>query len=208
MKREASNQLAKMTERKPEIASVVTPIVSDGDLQLDFTKNLAQPLGLLVSRKLLCIASPVFKAMLGDDSRFSESTTKTLNPNGVQVVRLGDDNYTMMEIIMNVIHFQGRKVPPTLLFPQFDICARLCDKYDMAESLGHWTGIWSKSYLPNVELPDYRRWLFISTVFNLKEAHAASTRHIVLNATLFDPEELMYHGDTQFSEGVPATFLG
>lgn len=118
MKRKASNQLAKMIEKKRKIASVVTPIVSDGDLQLDFIQDLAQPLGLLVSHKLLCIASPVFKAMLGDDSRFSESTTKTLNANGVQVVRLGHDNYTMMEIIMNVIHLQGRKVPPTLLFPQ------------------------------------------------------------------------------------------
>jgi len=208
MKRKASEKLLKTAEEEPQIASLVTPIISDGDLQLDFTKDLAQPLGLLVSRHTLCLSSPVFKAMFHDNSRWYKSVNKTLNTDGVQVFRLEDDYYAPMEIIMNIIHLQGHKVPPVLLFPQLELCACLCDKYDLGRSLGGWPGIWMKSYLRRVETPGFERWLYISSIFKRHDIFTTVTRHMVLNTTLSDTGELLYQRSTLWAEGVATSTLG
>lgn len=208
MKRKASRKLLKAVEEEPPIASLVTPIISEGDLQLDFSKDLSQPLGLLVSRYTLCLSSPVFKAMFSDDSRWCKSSKKTFNGDGIQVVRLEDDDFAPMEIIMNVIHLQGSKVPPVLLFPQLDLCARLCDKYDLGESLGGWPEIWMKPYLEKVATPGFDRWLFISSIFKQDDVFPAAARHLLMNTTLSDHDELLYEGSSRYSEGVPTSTLG
>lgn len=208
MKRKASKKLSKAVEEESQIASLVTQIVSEGDLQLDFSKDLSQPLGLLVSRYTLCLSSPVFKTMFSDDSRWCKSTKKTFNTDGIQVVRLEDDDFGPMEIIMNVIHLQGSKVPPVLLFPELDLCARLCDKYDLGGSLGGWPEIWMKPYLLKVDTPGFARWLFISSIFKQDNVFITAARHLLINTTLSDNDELLYEGSSHYSEGVPTSTLG
>lgn len=85
MKRKASKTPLKAVVEEPPIATLVTPIVSEGDLQLDLTKDLSQPLGLLVSRHTLCLSSPVFKAMFSNDSPWCDSANRTLNADVIQV---------------------------------------------------------------------------------------------------------------------------
>ncbi len=208
MKRKASKELLKTACGEAEVASIVVPIIPNGDLQLDFTNDLAQPIGLLVNRNILCIASPVFKAMLGDDSRFRDTTPKTMNADGIEVVALEDDDFTTMEILMNVIHLQGPKVPATVSFLRLDLCARLCDKYDLGESLGGWPKMWMEDYLPIVKPKGYERWLFISMIFRQSSAFTIITRYLVLNTTLSDTGELLCRGSRSSSEGVPSSVLG
>ncbi len=208
MKRKASKTPLKAVVEEPPIATLVTPIVSEGDLQLDFTKDLSQPLGLLVSRHTLCLSSPVFKAMFSNDSPWCDSANRTLNADGIQVFRLEDDDIASMEIIMNIIHLQCRKIPRVLLFPQLDSCASLCDKYDLEGCLGGWPDIWMRPYLDRSTEPGFGRWLFISSIFKEEDIFAKITRHLALNTTLSDAGELLYQGDNSFSEGMPASTLG
>lgn len=208
MKRKASKELLKTAEEEAEVASIVVPIIPNGDLQLDFTKDLAQPIGLLVNRNILCIASPVFKAMLGDDSRFRDTMPKTMNADGTEVISLEDDDFATMEILMNIVHLQGHKVPSIVSFLRLDLCARLCDKYDLGRSLGGWPEIWMKPHLPIVEIEGYERWLFISLIFRQSSAFAAITRCLVLNTTLSDTGELLCRGSSSFSEGVSGSVIG
>ena len=213
MKRKASKQLSKRGEddvASIQVASLVTEIDPDGDLQMDFVDRTNdsrdQLRGLLVSRHTLRLSSPVFRTMLADDSPFHESRDRTTNKNGLQVIRFEDDDVASMEILMNAIHLQNHRVPINLTMAQFEELAIVCDKYDI-RCLGPWAETWSKGHL-YYNCSGLTRELFIATVFTLAEWFVQITKELILDTTLSSDGELLLDDNSRFREGVPQSILG
>ena len=213
MKRKASEQLSKEGERDGgsiQAALLVTEIDPDGDLQMDFVdrtnKNGGQFRGLLVSKHILRLGSPVFRTMLADDSPFQESETRTTNRDGIQVIHFEEDDVTLMEILMNAIHLQNHRVPIALTTGQLEGLAVICDKYDI-RCLGPWAELWSGPYRDK-DCCDLKRALFIATVFRLADWFVGLTRELIFHTTSSTEGELFLNNSSRFREGVPQSILG
>ena len=74
-------------------------VVLTNDNLVPTDENDGQLRGLLVNKHILRLSSPVFRKMLADDSPFRESTSRTTNRDGIQVVRFEDDDMATMEIL-------------------------------------------------------------------------------------------------------------
>ena len=57
-----------------------------------------------VSRKALCLSSPVFLAMLDDDSQFWEASAEATRKGWIRDIPLREDDFGTMEIVMRVMH--------------------------------------------------------------------------------------------------------
>ena len=106
--------------RTGPVTLVIDP---EGDLYMKLDTG-----SLKVSCKTLSLSSPVFLAMFGASSKFKETTDKTLDHEGVQIVTFDDDNFEIMAIIANIMHLRSEIVPNTLTFKQLYQVAVLCDK--------------------------------------------------------------------------------
>ena len=185
MKRKASTEL--LVNGNLEIASNVTIIDPEGDLQMDFTKD-DEPFGLLVNKQTLRLASSVFSRMLAKDSPFQESASKK---DGIQVIPLKEDDSVPMEMIMNAIHFHSNRVPHNVSSKQLFALAEVCDKYDMGKSLEFWGKLWIKSI---VEDPDFycdNELIFIAITFGAADAYTKISRDFVMRSTVTDEGGLM-----------------
>ena len=212
MKRKASKQLSKRGESEGgsiQVASLVTEIDPDGDLQVDLVDRTndsdGQLRGLLVSKHTLRLSSPVFRTMLADDSPFQESKNKTINKNGNQVIRLEDDDVASMEILMNAIHLQNHRVPITLQSTKLQELAVVCDKYDI-RCLGPWAEIWSRPFQDDCY--SLTRPLFVAMVFSLADWFVRLTKCLILFTTASSEGELLLGDKSRFREGVPPSILG
>ena len=186
--------------RTGPVTLVIDP---EGDLYMKLDTG-----SLKVSRKTLSLSSPVFLAMFGASSKFKETTDKTLDHEGVQIVTFDDDNFEIMAIIANIMHLRSDVVPNTLTFKQLYQIAVLCDKYDLKRCLGPWTSIWATPYLDCYSRLGYEEWLFMSVVFQYDSVFKEVTRHAIINAELSEQGTLVTSAGFDLSEGVPSTILG
>ena len=92
----------------------LTLIVGPEDNQKAFT----------VSSAAMCLASPVWRAMLDPKGHFLEAHSSD------RKVSFPDDNPEALLLLLNVIHLQFLKVPQTLPTEELYEVAVLCDKYD------------------------------------------------------------------------------
>ena len=92
----------------------LTLIVGPEDNQKTFT----------VSSAAMCLASPVWRAMLDPKGHFLEAHSSD------RKVSFPDDNPEALLLLLNVIHLQFLKVPQTLPTEELYEVAVLCDKYD------------------------------------------------------------------------------
>ena len=168
-------------------------------------ENDGQLRGLLVNKHILRLSSPVFRKMLADDSPFRESTSRTTNRDGIQVVRFEDDDMATMEILMNAIHIQNHKVPKLVTITQFEELAIVCDKYDIC-CLGPWAEIWSKHHLDQ-DCSSIPKPLFIASVFKLADWFVRLTKDLILNTTSSREGGLLLRYSSHFREGVPQSIL-
>lgn len=187
-------------EDSRHLSSTRATIDPDGDLVLE-----VQGRELLVSRKVLCLSSSVFRAMLRNGSAFIESTGPVISDDGLQHIRLQEDDYEAMRIMTNVIHLQHDWVPTKISFEFLDALAILCDKYDLRKCLGLWPQKWSKPWNEFVSEPGYERWLFIALVFRNKASFTQISKHLMLAKTLDDP---LFSRSSRTIEGVPTGILG
>ncbi|KAF8453864.1 hypothetical protein BDZ91DRAFT_748453 [Kalaharituber pfeilii] len=128
-----------------------------------------------VNSSVLCLASPVFRAMLGPDSAFKEakalaaiSTDPTRPPLELSL----DDDPNAFAIILRIIHLQFDWVPTTRPIDEGILykMAIACDKYDMKLALKYWFKKWTSvigdSSLPlPVQKMQGPRWLFMAYAF-------------------------------------------
>ncbi|PQE18705.1 BTB POZ domain-containing protein [Rutstroemia sp. NJR-2017a BBW] len=101
---------------------------------------------MVLSSKHMCLASPVFKAML--QGRFKES--HQLRENGKVEVPLPDDNAYAFEILARLIHGRFSTVPKQIPIWLLTAIAVLVDKYQLLEIVQLHVANWS-SCMPDLE---------------------------------------------------------
>lgn len=121
------------SESRKTVIMAVTIIDHDGDLKLTLNGGT-----LKASRKVFCLSSPVFLAMLGEEGHFKESSGQNLDHEGLPNVSFADDDFEAMTFVALIIHLQSDKVPSEIGVEQAYQLARLCDKYDLKKCLGLW----------------------------------------------------------------------
>ena len=188
----------------------VTIIDPHGDLNMIFDDSQSHfKQKMVVSRHVLCLSSKVFEAMLGDDSHFREATNPSLSRDGTPQVTFEDDDFQAMTVIMNVLHLQHQNVPKRTTFDQLHNIAIICDKYDLARSMGLWPDTWAQQFIGQEEKKGFQGWLLIAIVFRQKEVFTRMTKHIILNGTIdADTEDLVTAEGWEYDEGVPSAYMG
>lgn len=176
---------------------------ADGDLTMRLNGGK-----LKVSRKVLSISSPVFRAMLGAGGPFKESTDKEFERDGTRAVSLEDDDFQTMAMMARIMHLQSDKVPDKLSFKQLYQVVILCDKYDLKRCLGPWPKIWATPYLDSYGIEGYEGWLFMSTVFGYDGLFKEVTRHFILNSKVSQDNSLATTKGIDLGEHVSATIIG
>ena len=163
---------------------------------------------LKVSRKALCLSSPVFSAMLGDHSRFKESSVEALDEYGILDLPLEDDDYKPMKTLMKIIHHQNDQVAQRVSFQELQDLAIVCDKYALRKCILPWASIWSQPYVGCAEKDGYESWLFISMAFRLEDIFARITKHIILNSVMLESDTLSCGNAIDWAEGIPDRVMG
>ena len=140
---------------------------------------------MTVSSKHMCLASPVFKAML-QPGRFREGLYK--NAAGQMEVSLPDEEEALIVIILNIVHGHNRRVPKKVGLELLTKLAVLADKYQMVEAIEWCSNTWIDNIiavegLPHGDWGDYRdtqRWIAVSWVFKRQKEFSTVTRAAVM----------------------------
>ena len=216
-KRKANGELTAAAKLQAAIdkskkAIQIKSIVPDGNIQLELDDGCK---GLIVRRQTLCAASLVFRRMLDEDSPFREGQESRKNADGMQIIRLEDDDSTSMSIVMRIIHWQCQAVPQELQLYTLYGVARLCDKYDLGKSLQPWPRLWIRPYLDGVREEESVGILFIAITFGLGDLFSSMTKHLILHTVLDDDgllhlpiavqDEIRY---CKWDAGVPHSVIG
>jgi hypothetical protein len=150
-----------------------------GDVTLELTKNCDGSddgvRSILVSSKVLALASPVFSAMLSPRFREGQrSALGTLDP-----IPLPDDDTDAVTVLCHVLHFNYSALPVRADLKLFKNLALLCDKYDCVTPLRfvseHWLLLWEKT----AEKEELETLLFISYIFDRAERFSALSTRII-----------------------------
>lgn len=162
-------------------------IVPYGDLILE----VDSPVGLArfkVVSAVLCLASPVFRAMLGPDSNFKEACELRDAEASTEpyVIPLEDTDPRALAVILNAIHLRNDYVPQSISFANLYELAVICDKYDCAAAVTLWVFIWIKSWKDLALQPGYEKWLFIAWTFKNEDVFASLSKKIILEGYYAD----------------------
>lgn len=87
-----------------------------------------------VSSFAMCLASPVWRAMLSRSGRFKEARPK----NGE--VSFPEDDPDAMFTVISVVHYQFQYIPITLSRRSLLNLGIVCDKYDVTKLVSPWFG--------------------------------------------------------------------
>jgi hypothetical protein len=135
------------------------------------------PVTFLVSSRHLILASPVLKAML--TGGWNEGSTN----NGQFQIRAEDWNVEALEVVMNVLHSQYRKVPKRVTLEMLAKIAVIVDYYKVHEAFQIVALTWLRPFskwLPNLLSPDIILLILVSWVFE----HAIIFKHVTKIAIL------------------------
>ena len=111
---------------------------------------------VIVSSQALCLASPVWRAMLNPKSGFQEATSAD------RTIYFLDDDVQTLLLLLRICHLRFSEVPQTLDLDQLFETAILCDKYDIVTLIRPWLSKWQEPLLPQAGEDDDEKWLFIS----------------------------------------------
>jgi hypothetical protein len=120
-------------------APVLIELYQHGDLTLNVGEDLnGEPTHRFrVSRHTMCMASPVWRAML--TGQFIEATK-----NEIPFV---DDDPEALLLVLRVAHLKVHEVSRSLTLPQLINVATICDKYDTVSICQPFVGEWVQSWL-------------------------------------------------------------
>ncbi|KAH8717001.1 hypothetical protein GQ44DRAFT_829670 [Phaeosphaeriaceae sp. PMI808] len=114
-----------------------------GDILLNVGKDDATSTTLLVSSRVLSLASKVFEAMF--NTGFAES--QGLSSGLPRHVSLPDDDIASMVLLCKVVHMQTSDISATMSVPSLAKFAFVCDKYDCTNAVRPWGIVWISCYL-------------------------------------------------------------
>lgn len=179
----------------------------EGDvfLNLSADPNVSQRL-IRVSSKVLCLASPVFKAMLGSSSPFKEAVA--LRNETPALIPLIGDNEEALLLVLNAAHLRLQLIPDEVSFDLFYELAVVCDKYDMAQVLLPWPILWAADLTTHCDKPGYEKWLVISWVFRQGLIFNRATEFLIMGTGLDKENHLVLFGNRVESGIVPDSVIG
>jgi len=184
------NEEAPIPEGEPNSGDAIEiqDIIPDADLQNGEEETPSEAdatsveylidVHIRVSSRHLILASPTFRSMLGPDFEEGQSLQKS----GYADLALGDDDPDAMLILLQIIHFQIRKVPRHVDIDTLTKLSVLIDYYHMHEVMELFSDMWvenlAKEGLPMVHGAEAMRWLWISWVFGKGREFRAVSRVI------------------------------
>lgn len=105
-----------------------------------FSKSV--PATLKVSSKVLAVASPVFRTMLG--SGFLEGhDLQSASAASPFAIHLHDGHCPPLLTVTNAVYLRFRKIPTRLYLDDFYHLAVVCDKYDLGDIFLPWVKKWT-----------------------------------------------------------------
>lgn len=171
----------------------------DGDVILVVgTKN---PVSIRACSKVLGLASPVFKVMFGPN--FLEgSQLSCANPHDIH---LPEDHPEAMAYLCSILHFRRRNdedMPRAL----FEEVALLCDKYDCAHAVSHWSNSMLEHFATTMFVLDSREHnrrmiaqICISYIYNNHAAFWKSTKALLEKGLSRDDTRAAHYGHVRLS---------
>ncbi|RPB07165.1 hypothetical protein P167DRAFT_609639 [Morchella conica CCBAS932] len=165
-------------------------IAPEGDVILE----VESPTGTARFRVLssvLCLASPVFRVMLGRNSNFKEACELRNSDSAPYVVPLDESDPGALAVILNVFHLRNDHVPKTVSFANLYKLAVICDKYDCATAVALWVPIWTGGSISSVLQPGNGKWLFIAWALKIEHIFAEVSKKIVLEGFYSDPNSAL-----------------
>ncbi|KAF8426725.1 hypothetical protein EV426DRAFT_560114 [Tirmania nivea] len=195
--------------RLPPLASPPKVASIEFDLEGDVLLILSSPSGIArfrVNSNILCIASPVFRAMLGAKSQFKERASLSARTSTSEPLELSlpDDDPNALGVILRVIHLQHDWVPPSLDEKQLYAVAVICDKYDMRQSLEVWLTKWISTLVEPPAAPiSGDKWLFIAHAFARKDLYSRLTKDLILECRVDKDGNLLMGNGNTLNEHIP-----
>jgi hypothetical protein len=157
-------------------APATTVIDKHGDILLQLGKEGdGSARCLLVSSRVLSLASTVFKAMF--NGRFAEG--QTLSYASPRAVSVPDDDPTLMELLCNIFHMRMSEVPDELDLKSLADFALICDKYDCREAIRFQARVWVLKFISDPDAPSFEKLLFVTYVLDLPHEFRVVTLAIV-----------------------------
>lgn len=160
-----------------------------GDLVLELTFKRGQA-RYRVSSQVLCLASPVFRAMLGPNSSFREACelrAHTTTGGGAAsaepyVLAIEDDDPEALAIVLFALHLQNAKLPAFIKEKRtIWNMAIICDKYDCTTAFSVWVDGWADGWRRRAfRNSGHGLWLFISWTFGLGDVFTFISKKLIL----------------------------
>lgn len=138
-----------------------------------------------VSSKAMCLASPVWRAMMDPSGPWKEAQ------DGGHV-NFPEDDPDTLRIVLDVVHFHFHRIPSSLTYEQLLDLAILCDKYDTARLLLPWFQLhWKFSFSKYAEEQGKEcslliAWVFLDVETFKKLATRLVTQSLLDNEDKFD----------------------
>lgn len=180
----------------------------EGDMFLHLSSNPLDPVQVVrVSSKVLSLASPVFKAMLGPNSNIQEAQWLRDGNNKSPAIHLQGDNLKALLVVLQVAHLSVPMLPEKMKIDEFYELAIVCDKYDMAKVLVPWAKLW---VCPEEYADDDTdlRWLVIAWVFRLEMKFHDITRLLMLETCLDEDKCLILYDAPVEHKLIPERVIG
>lgn len=199
----SSNQLREITNVVEGLEHV--DIVPSGDLEL-----VTSTMVIRVASQVLWTASPVFNAMLGPGSTYSEAQKlrlAALEP-GTRAVLAVDDDPIALRTVLQVLHH--KHIYSDFEFKHLVRITEVADKYQIAHVIKPSMEDWIKTYNMKILEPGYEDALTIAWVFGMNDVFEKMTENLGSHA-VFDQDGQLRDSSgrmIQFSDCLPEIVLG
>lgn len=167
---------------EPTDCDELTCLDEEGDVILvvsgyiTYRRERLMTVRLLVSSKLLSVASPYFKKLFGPDSREGQRLRKGERPE----IALKEDNLDAAQIVLHILHSKNLRQDDELKPEHVEAIAKQCDKYECIDSLYVWMRYWigSSHDLRNADVEEFQCLAVAAGLFRDREL----VRCVITNA--------------------------
>ena len=160
-----------------------------------------------INSSIVCLQSPVFRAMMGKNSHFKEArdlaTRDTTSP--PLEISLADDDPKALAIILRILHLQHNFVPINLDEDRLYQVAILCDKYDLGQALRIHSEQWLRPHL--CKIPEQAdKWLYMAQAFALPEFFKICSKMVIQGIYIKESGDPVVSKDsTSLNENISST---
>ena len=143
----------------------------------------------------MCLASPVWRAMLDPKGHFREATEEE--------VRFPEDDIDALLIVLRIAHLQFRQLPESVTFKGLVDLAVICDKYDTVAVVRKWLPEWLAPWHKYILLPGFEEWLSVAWTFGDFATFRILTSSLVVSCNIDGAGRLCYFGKPLSISTVP-----